>query len=65
MPLPDPHANESTAELDRDVFKLWQEAKAAEKAWEAEAERLKKKIVADLGEAFAGTIDDGLVGSRA
>jgi hypothetical protein len=57
MPLPDPHASESTKELDRDIIKLWREAKAAEKAWKAEAERLYKRITGELGDAYAATVD--------
>ena len=57
MPLPDPHADEPTKELDRDIIKLWREAKAAEKAWKAEAERLYKRLTAEIGDAYAATVD--------
>lgn len=57
MPLPDPHANEMTVEIDRDKFKLYEEALAAMKAWEGEANRLKGLILQELGDAYAGTVD--------
>ena len=57
MPLPDPHAGEMTIEIDRDKWKLWEEAQAAIKAWQEEAERLKKEILEELGDAYAGTVD--------
>lgn len=57
MPLPDPHAAESTFEIDRDKFKLWQEARAAVEAWKAEAERLRKEIETEAGDAYALTVD--------
>ena len=57
MPLPDPHANEPTVELDGDIVKLFWEAKDAESAWRAEAERLYKRIVEALGDAYAGTVN--------
>lgn len=57
MPLPDPHANEPTVEVDRDKFKLWREARDAVKAWTAEAERLRKELEAEGGDAYALTVD--------
>lgn len=57
MPLPDPHANEPTVEIDRDKFKLWQEARAAVEAWQAEATRLRKEIEEQGGGAYALTVD--------
>lgn len=57
MPLPDPYANEPTKELDADIVKLFWEAKDAEKAWKVEAERLYKRIVEQLGDAYAGTVN--------
>lgn len=57
MPLPDPHANESTVEIDQDTFKQWQEAVLFMKGWEAEAVRLKAKLLEQLGDAFAGTVN--------
>lgn len=57
MPLPDPHAHEPTVQLDRDKVKLWMEAKAAEKAWKREADRLRAEIERDMGYAYAGTVD--------
>lgn len=57
MPLPDPHADEPTVEIDRDKFKLWQEARAAVEAWQAEADRLRKEIEEQGGGAYALTVD--------
>lgn len=57
MPLPDPHADEPTVEVDRDTVKLMQEAKANAKAWTEEYERLRKKFEVELGDAYAATVD--------
>lgn len=57
MPLPDPHANESTMELDPDKVKLLNEAKEAIRLWTIEYTRLKREILAAMGDAFAGTVD--------
>lgn len=57
VPLPDPHATEPTVEIDRDKFKLWQEARAAVEAWQAEANRLRKELEEQAGGAYALTVD--------
>jgi hypothetical protein len=57
MPLPDPHANEMTVELDRDKVKLLNEAKDAITKWTKYYTRLKKEIMEAMGDAFAGTVD--------
>jgi hypothetical protein len=57
VPLPDPYADEPTAELDPDYVKLWREAEAAKKAWEKEAGRLRGILEDQLGHAHAGTIN--------
>jgi hypothetical protein len=57
MPLPDKHANEPTVEVDRDIVKLMQEAKAEAKRWKEEYERLRKKFEVALGDAYAATVD--------
>jgi hypothetical protein len=57
MPLPDPNANEPTRELDRDKWKLYQEARAAIKAWTTEMVRLRKELEREIGDAYAGTVD--------
>lgn len=57
MPIPDPHADELTTEIDRDKFKLWLEAKAAVKAWQAEADRLAQDLQESLHGLSAGTVD--------
>ena len=57
MPLPDPWANEPTREVDEDTYKLLQEAKAAVSAWTSEVARLKNKLMEQMGDAFAATIN--------
>jgi len=57
MPLPDPHATEPVAEIDRDKYQLWLEAKAAAKAWTAEAKRLETDLQEQLQGMHAGTVD--------
>lgn len=57
MPIPDPHADEPTKELDPDKVKLYWEARDAERAWKKEAERLHKEITEELGDAHAGTVN--------
>lgn len=57
MPLPDPYADELTVEIDRDKFKLWQEAKAAVKAWQQEADRLALDLRDSMHGLSAGTVD--------
>jgi len=57
MPLPDPWLNESTKEIDEDTYRLLQEAKAAVAAWSTEVARLKNKLLEQLGDAFAATIN--------
>ncbi len=57
MPLPDPWANEPTQEVDEDTYKLLQEAKAAVAAWNTEVTRLKNKLLEQMGDAFAATIN--------
>jgi len=57
MPLPDPHANELTRELDPDKVKLLNEAKEAIRLWTIEYSRLKREILEAMGDAFAGTVD--------
>lgn len=57
MPVPDPHSDEMTIEIDRDKLKLWQEAKAAARAWQAEADRLAQDLQQSLHGFSAGTVD--------
>lgn len=57
MPLPDPHQDELTTEIDRDKYKLWLEAKANAVAWSAEADRLKADLMDSLHGLSAGTVD--------
>ena len=57
MPLPDPHANEPTQELDADKVKLLYEAKANMQGWAAEYNRLKREVTDTLGDAHAGTVN--------
>ena len=57
MPLPDPHANEMTVELDRNQVKLLNEAKAQILAWTKHYNKVKTELMQTLGDAFAGTVD--------
>jgi hypothetical protein len=57
MPLPDPHAKEPTVEISGDVYKLYEEALTNAKAWSDEANRLRTRILEELGDAYAGTVD--------
>ena len=61
MPLPDPHENEMTVELDRDKVKLLKEAKDAILRWTKHYNRLKQELMASLGDATAGTVDGSKV----
>lgn len=56
MPLPDRHADELTIEIDEDKYQLWCQAKAAAKAWQAEADRLATDLVESLHGFTAGTV---------
>lgn len=57
MPLPDPHVNEPTVELDRNTYKLLTEAKAQIVAWTKHYSKLKAELMESLGDAYAGTVD--------
>lgn len=57
MPLPDPHANEPTLELDRNKYKLLTEAKVQITLWTKQYSKLKAELIQDLGDAYAGTVD--------
>lgn len=57
MPLPDPHENELTVELDGNKVELLYNARAQIKAWTFQYNRLKQELMADLGDAYAGTVD--------
>lgn len=57
MAVPGKYDDEPTREIDRDYYKLWREAKGAEKAWKEEAERLRALLEDQIGDTFAGTID--------
>ena len=53
----DPHADESTAELDPVTYQDYMNARDAVMSWTAEAERLKALLDQQLGDAYAGTIN--------
>ena len=57
MPLPDPHAKEPTAEISGDVLKLYEEALANSKAWADRANEYRTRLLDELGDAYAGTVD--------
>lgn len=57
MPVPDKHVDEPVTEVPEGLYRQWLRAKASVKAWEEEAERLRKILEEALGDATAGTID--------
>jgi len=57
MPLPDPYANEPTADVDPHTYRLFMEAQDAIKQWEKEAARLKELLIKEIGDAHAGLVD--------
>lgn len=63
MPLPDPHAGEPTAEIDPDTWTLLGQAKDSVDAWQKEFNRLKAKLIEELGDAYAATINGVKVAS--
>jgi hypothetical protein len=54
---PDPYANEPTAPVDPETSRLYLEACDAAKSWQIEADRLKKMIDEQIGDAHAGLVD--------
>jgi predicted phage-related endonuclease len=58
MPLPDPHADEMTVELDENIFEKWRQAKRNVEGWEREAKRLREMLEKQLGDAYAGLVND-------
>lgn len=57
MALPDPYANEPTAQLNPDKWRLYLEAVSHTEGWQKEAERLQAELLAELGDAHAGTVE--------
>jgi len=57
VPVPDKHADEQVTEVPQGLYHQWLSAKASAKAWEDEAERLRKLLEEALGHATAGTVD--------
>lgn len=57
MPLPDPHADEPTVELEGDLWKLWNQARTNAEGWSTEADRIRKRIEERIGDAYAATVD--------
>lgn len=57
MALPDPFVNEPTTEVNRDKVALWLAARDAVSKWKEEEERLRRELEAELGDAWAGTVD--------
>lgn len=53
----DPHDDELTQEISGDKYKLWQAFREAIKNAEAEEERLRKEIEAEMGQATAATVN--------
>lgn len=57
MPLPDPHADEPTVEVDSNLWKLWNQAVTNAEGWANEAKRLRAQLEESLGDAYAATVD--------
>lgn len=57
MPLPDPHADEPVVDLDKETYRLWLQAANNAGGWMKEAERLKKRLIDQIGDAYAGIVD--------
>lgn len=57
MPLPDPHAGEMTVEVTPDLWQKYEAALVSLKQWTEYANDLKKAILAELGDAYAGTVN--------
>lgn len=57
MSLPDPHAGEPTKEVPRKLVEQWVQARDAAAYWKEQEERLKAELAAEIGDAYAGTID--------
>lgn len=53
----DPYADEPTADVDPELSRLHREACGAAAVWGKEAERLKKLIDDQIGDAHAGLVD--------
>lgn len=57
MPIPDPYANEPTAEVDLDHYRNWLVAKDAVMKWQKEVKRLEELLGKQMGDASAGTVN--------
>lgn len=57
MPLPDPHAGESTVELPEDLWSAYDQALATLKQWTEYVNELKARMLKELGDAYAGTVN--------
>lgn len=57
MTLPDKHADESTAEIDKGLWQLYLDARRAEEGWRKIAEGYREQIMQTLGSSFAITVD--------
>lgn len=57
MPLPDPHAGEMTTEINSDLWKQYEEALVTLKEWTEYVTKLKQMILAQLDDAYAGTVN--------
>lgn len=57
MPLPDPHANEPTTEVNEDLYQNWVQAQAFANGWQERADEFKKMLMEQVGNTFAGTVN--------
>jgi hypothetical protein len=53
----DPHQAEQTVELDPLLWTLYQQAQINADGWQLEADKLKAKVIAQIGDAYAATVD--------
>jgi hypothetical protein len=57
MPVPGPHDDEFTVELEPDLWRRYREAVANSVGWKRVAEDLRSELEARLGQATAGTVE--------
>lgn len=57
MAKQDPHADEPTREVDRQLNQLLENAKEQKKLWTAEVDRLEAELLASMDGAYAATVD--------
>lgn len=56
MPLPDPHDEEITVEVDPELVSAWRRAQNFADEWAAIASAHKQELISQIGDATAGTV---------